>query len=113
MMSEPLSPQERAELNRLRAQDRAKGERRELNRRRSAAAGSNYWAGILAFIVGAVFLFWPTLVWHKPDPGGGPVDMDGASWIALGIWWGSLIAVFLLVVAIATIAGRGKDKSGR
>ena len=101
--SEPLSPREREELERLRAQQRNQQLRRELQQRRTASSRGG--SGCLSFpgvftIVFVLVGFWPVLVWHgETEPyGGGHWTMDTAGWIAEGIWLAVLAGIGVLVL---------------
>lgn len=108
-MADQLTPAERAELNRLRQESRNRRDRRELNRLRSDAAYSKEGTIILGIIVGGLILLWPAIVWHGENSGTGGYQWNGATWTALGIWWGILAFPIICVVVAAFASAKRKQ----
>ena len=55
------------------------------------------WLFLLGLGVAALFLLWPAFIWHG-NSGGLEHDgwsWNGDTWVACGIWWGSLVLVAL------------------
>lgn len=80
----PLSAAEREQLRQIRARQANRNARREI-------ANDQYFKGagktIFTFIGGALFLFWPWLIWHGSPNQAGSYTWTKATWIAITIWW--------------------------
>ncbi len=99
----PLTPAERAELERIRRNRAIKSARREID---SHNAIGKYIGGWIALFAVILLLAWPTLVWHKPDPSGGSVTLSTGDWIIEGVW----LAIVLPIGGLILYANK-KSKS--
>jgi hypothetical protein len=91
-----LSAVERQQLREIRKRRATRNARREIQNDQYFKGAGKF---LFFFFGGALFVFWPLLVWHGQQPTTGDYTWTGATWIAMTIWWVSVGMPALLIWA--------------
>jgi hypothetical protein len=103
----PLTPEERAELNRIRQNRQIRRQRAELD-----TVGNHFGKPLLAVAAIIVVGFWPILIWHH-STGGASWTPTTTGWIVEGVWLGVIVLPICGLIFYGHVRGTHGKRPGR